>query len=131
VEVPLGLLADAANVSQEGKLNVLGVFDEISSAAFPAVHSALVLVLRFECNSTEFNQTKPISIIFRDADGREINRIDGELVVSGKGPAGGSQVIIPVTGLILPGEGAYDFVIQVSGETKKHIPLRANLQSGA
>jgi hypothetical protein len=36
VDVTLAVLADYANVSQEGKLNILGVFQEVNPVAFPA-----------------------------------------------------------------------------------------------
>jgi len=38
MHVTFALFADAANLSQEGKLNILGVFDALQVGALPAVH---------------------------------------------------------------------------------------------
>ena len=50
MDVTLALLADAANVSQDGKLNILGIFNGLGAAAFPATHPSMHLVLRFEAS---------------------------------------------------------------------------------
>lgn len=48
MEVSLALLADYANVTREGKLNLLGLFDRIDARAVPWVHPQMQLVLQNE-----------------------------------------------------------------------------------
>jgi len=48
MEVKLALLADGANVSREGKLNLLGIFDTLFARSFPTTHPQMQLVIRFE-----------------------------------------------------------------------------------
>ena len=48
MELTLALLADYANISREGKLNIMGIFEQIFALSFPAVHAQLQLVLRLE-----------------------------------------------------------------------------------
>ena len=48
MEIDLALLADAATVDGSGKLNILGVFDRLTAAHFPAQHGRISLVLRFQ-----------------------------------------------------------------------------------
>ena len=38
MHVAFALFADAANLSQEGKLNILGVFDALQVGSLPALH---------------------------------------------------------------------------------------------
>ena len=38
MEVKVALLADGANVSREGKLNLLGIFDTLFARSFPTTH---------------------------------------------------------------------------------------------
>jgi hypothetical protein len=45
MQISFALFADAANLSQEGKLNVLGVFGAVQVAALPAVHPRAHLVV--------------------------------------------------------------------------------------
>src|SRR5271166_5491076 len=48
MHVSFALFADAANISQEGKLNILGVFDALQIGALPAVHPRATLVVRLK-----------------------------------------------------------------------------------
>lgn len=48
MHVSFALFADAANLSQEGKLNVLGVFDAVQVSTLPAVHPRAHLVVRLK-----------------------------------------------------------------------------------
>lgn len=48
MHVSFALFADAANLSQEGKLNILGVFDALHVAQFPAIHPRATLVVRLK-----------------------------------------------------------------------------------
>jgi hypothetical protein len=48
MHVSFALFADAANISQEGKLNILGVFDALQVATVPAVHPRATLIVRLK-----------------------------------------------------------------------------------
>ena len=48
MRVALGVLADYANVSAEGKLNIMGVFQIVNAVQFPHVHPQMHLVLTEE-----------------------------------------------------------------------------------
>ena len=53
MHVTFALFADAANLSQEGKLNILGVFDALQVGSLPAVHPRATLVLRFKAGAPD------------------------------------------------------------------------------
>jgi hypothetical protein len=48
MHVSFALFADAANISQEGKLNILGVFDALHVQQLPAVHPRATMVVRLK-----------------------------------------------------------------------------------
>ena len=48
--VTFALFADAANLSQEGKLNILGIFDAVHVGQFPAVHARCTFVVRLKAS---------------------------------------------------------------------------------
>ena len=48
--VKLAVLADYANVTSDGKLNILGIFDRMNVLNLPAVHPQMNLVLRLEAH---------------------------------------------------------------------------------
>ena len=53
MHVSFALFADAANLSQEGKLNILGVFDAVHVGQFPALHPRATLVVRLKGTVTD------------------------------------------------------------------------------
>ncbi len=71
MDVPLALIADAANISEEGKLNVLGVFNRITARELPATHPQLTLVLKFVADAVEAGQTKRLQIFLRTRTGND------------------------------------------------------------
>src|SRR5881628_58731 len=62
MEVKLALLADGANVSREGKLNLLGIFDTLFARSFPTTHPQMQLVIRFEAAAQEAGSTRQDAI---------------------------------------------------------------------
>jgi len=126
MEIDLALLADAATVDASGKLNILGVFDRISTSGFPAQHPHVSLVLRLSAALTEAGEHS-VEILLRDPDGEEMMRMNGEIQV-GPGPAmAGGQVRIPqvinIERLVFPKEGRYAFDIALDGEHHASVPL--------
>lgn len=69
LKVALGLLADYANVSREGKLNILGIFEQISAQSVPAVHPQMQLVMALEADRVDADREQKIGIELIDADG--------------------------------------------------------------
>ena len=134
MEVDLALLADAATIDTSGKLNILGVFDRLSAAAFPVQHPHLVLILRFSAGVQEIGRHQ-VEIRLRDPAGKEAMRIDGEMQL-GAGPRAVSQgVKIPhilhLDGLVFPRSGSYYFEVLVDGEHHVSVPLTVHSMGGA
>ncbi len=124
MDIAFALLADAANVSREGKLNILGAFDRINGAQFPLTWPSMVLVTRFIASAAEYGQEKSIEIITLDADGKRLGAATGTMQVPS--PEGGRALkinhILPMT-LTFPGPGEYSIEILVNGEPKAAVPL--------
>lgn len=53
MHISFAVFADAANVSQEGKLNVLGIFDALQVGGFPSVHPRTHFVARLKGAASE------------------------------------------------------------------------------
>ena len=53
MHVTFALFADAANLSQEGKLNILGVFDALQVGTLPALHPRATLVVHLKGNALD------------------------------------------------------------------------------
>lgn len=125
INVSLGLVADYANVSREGKLNIMGTFDEIWSAQVPTVHPAMVLVLVLEAESGDADKSHKLGIELVDADGGKVFSIDGELRFNK--PAPGRKIktnqLININNIQLPKFGSYAFNIFINNEVRSNIPI--------
>jgi hypothetical protein len=131
MECTLALLADAANVSQEGKLNILGAFTNIYSKIEPIRHRLMVLVLVFEASPAEVNQTKHLEIKTMGEDGEAAWGMTGEFVVPPALEPGSRifmQSILTITDVVFPKAGAYKIAVMANGQPLREIPLSVALR---
>ena len=126
MDVALALLADYANVTREGKLNVMGLFTIINAPRLPWVHPQMQLVLQFEAGPAEWDTQKEIQVKLLDADANPVLDVHGSVKVP-RGEAGRRvhiNSIMTFTNAKFSAEGDYVFAVLIGGETKKEIPLR-------
>lgn len=124
MDVAFALLADAANISREGKLNILGAFDRIYGTKFPLTWPRMVLVTRFVASASEFGQEKSLEIVTLDADGKRLGAATGKMRVP-QGQSGRQLKINHVLPMAMtfPGPGQYSIEILVNGEPKATVQL--------
>ena len=128
MEVSLALLADYANVTKEGKLNLLGLFSMINAPSLPWTHPQMQLVLSLEATPAEWDSSKKVEIKLLDADGNTKFTISSELKVP-RGQSGRNVVInsiIAINNLRFDTEGDYAFHVLIGEDDKARIPLRVN-----
>jgi len=125
MNVTFALFADAANLSQEGKLNILGVFDAVQVAAVPAVHPRAHLVVRLKGTRADVG-THTISLRWRNPRGTELWSSTGELNV-GPPPAGVTEMDMPLIAAIdlpLDSTGAYAMSIALDDTPRAEVTLQ-------
>lgn len=112
MQLSFALFADAANLSQEGKLNVLGVFDAVQVATLPAVHPRAHLVVRLKGTRADIgNHT--VTLRWHNPDGQELWSSTGELNV-GAPPTGVSEMDLPlIAALDLPLDRAGSYTMGI------------------
>jgi hypothetical protein len=122
--VKLAVLADYANVTSDGKLNILGIFDRMNVVNLPAVHPQMNLVLRLEAHPAEHGRAHPVEIRLHDPDGQTVFEVSGEIVPQGEpGEAVSTNQILTLNNLQLNKTGGYTFVVLVNNDLKAEIPL--------
>lgn len=126
MEITLAVCCDAANVSREGKLNLLGIFNSIHAAEFPCTHPHLALVLRVEARLGE-EGTYPLEIRLVDEDGQQLFHINGQLSLQGAEPGRPmtAQTIMDINNLQLPRPGTYAFEVRLDGRRSRSVDIHA------
>src|SRR3989304_2646878 len=125
MELTLAFLADAANLSEGGKLNVLGMFNQIYSDTFPYRHPSMTCVVRFTASPAEFGKPKEVELTIMYPDGKPLGTLRGQTTVPTPldGKRAYVELILGLNGIPFERPGDYQFAILVGGEEKGSIPF--------
>ena len=126
MKVRFAVLADYVNVTQEGKINILGVFDFIYAAQFPTNHHEMQLVMRFEADITERGQQKELQVLLIDQQGEKVLELNGRMTIGDAKP--GDLLlfnqVLTFRNIAFKNEGDYQFDIYVDGALKSNVQLK-------
>lgn len=124
MEVQLLTLCDAATITG-GKINILGIFDNIFAPAEPIAAPPCSVVIRMLFERIEVGQ-KTLRVEFVDADGRQIMPpLDAnvQVQVPERAPYASVQIVLAIPQLVLPRFGEYAVVLAVNGREEGRIRL--------
>jgi len=129
MEVKFAALADYANITREGKLNVLGIFDVINTSNFPVRLPTFYVVVSYAAGAAEFGSDKDVEIVLCDEDGNDLFRAKQVLHVTRPKRSGTlftTNQIAGIVGFPFKKPGDYQFSILVNNEEKKTLSLLVN-----
>ena len=126
VQVALALLADGANISREGKLNILGIFDRISTQSLPAIHPQMQLIMILEADRSDADREHKLGIELINADGAKLLSMSGNIKFSTPPPGEHIRInhIIQLNNLRFERFGSFEFKILINNEVRKSVLLR-------
>lgn len=121
MRIPVAFVADEANVSVEGKLNVMGVFDRIAAVQFPVAHPRMVFAFRVEADAADGGHVFPVRVRLLDDRGETLFDATGDLAppVVPAGEFSTANQIFALVGVQFPHPGAYRFTVDV-GDVVTH-----------
>ena len=126
MHVQFALFADAANVSQEGKLNILGVFDALHVGQLPSLHPRATFVVRLKAVA-EDEGPHAVSLEWTNPTGALLWSSRWELMV-GAPPEGSDGIDVPLLAVVdlpLDTPGVYTMIVAVddaeSARTLLHV----------
>ena len=124
----LFLVADYANITGDGKLNVMGIFNSINAVNFPARHSSMYLIAKLSPELSEFGQKRSFTILLMDADANHIVEVSGELdVPQGKdGRKPEVNILFELKDIVFTRAGRYIFVLLIDKDQKDEFTLHVN-----
>jgi hypothetical protein len=129
MEVRFALIADAANISREGKLNILGEFNAVHAAQYPYRHPVICYIASIEIINEDRGHRFEIELRYTDEDGRAIAPpIAFQIGVAGPDVPGGIEshsLILPINNLTVPRTGKYCFDLWCDGVMVKRTRLTA------
>ena len=128
--VRMALLADYANVSREGKLNVLGIFHNLNTASLPAQHPMMQLVLMLEGHTGDVDREQQIEIRLMAPSGKDVFKMEGAFVVGAAGDGSTvirSQQILSIAGLTFTEEGGHIFYVYLNKHEEAAVTLDVRL----
>ena len=106
-----------AQTGSDGKLDILGVFNELYAKDFPARQERLVLV-GFVAWERELEGRIPFSVELVDAEDMSIFSIEGHTDVDARPPSRAparTHFILPLKNVIFPAAGRYAVRINLNG----------------
>lgn len=77
MEIRFAHLCDYANASSDGKLSVMGIFNNINVAQVPAKHPRMYLAFQIDVSSAEIGRDMVVEIHCVDADGNGVFKMQG------------------------------------------------------
>ena len=125
MQVSFALFADAANLSQEGKLNVLGVFDALQVGAIPAVHPRAHLVVRLKGTVDDVGR-HTVTLRWINPGGNELWTSTGDLNV-GQPPPGVVDMDLPLIAQIdlpIDSAGAYRMTVSLDDRQSAEVMVQ-------
>ncbi len=125
MHISFALFADAANLSQEGKLNILGVFDAVHVGTLPTVHPRATLVVRLKGTRSDIGRHS-LGLSWLNPQGTELWSSTGELEVAAP-PPGVTEMDLPLIASIdLPIDqaGSYQLAIALDKEPRAQLALQ-------
>lgn len=120
MEIALAAIADSANVSREGKLNLLGVFDSIRTKTIPTTHPSMAFAFRVRFEHQDQQQRHRLEVRLIDMDGRPLFTGTARVEV-GRIPPGQfvhSSQVLQINNLEFQKAGRYRFRITSEGQEK-------------
>ena len=126
MQLKMALLADAANVSREGKLNVLGIFDTIYARSFPVAHPQMQLVLRLEAGPDDAGTACRLEVQVTAPDGASLARLPVTMTVPQAETGERARVdhILTFTNMVVERAGRYALRVTLGDGGETIVPLR-------
>ena len=130
MDLQLALLCDDVRERADGRLDILGVIDELVAPGFPAMQQRMTVLFVMAWTDREVGAQEFRADLVA-ADGRRILTIEGGTEVTGAGDVPRTRLILPLERVIFPDEGTYRFELVAGGDVHPACTIRVRAASNA
>ena len=130
MQVSFALFADAANLSQEGKLNILGIFDAVHVGQFPAVHARCTFVVRLKASLGDMGSHQML-LQWVNPRGSVLWSSSAELAIQAPPNQTGEMDMPVIVQIDLPLDVVGDYSMAVELDGTRHGEAVLHVRSGA
>ena len=124
------MCSSISNLSQEGKLNILGVFDALQVGSLPALHPRATLVVHLKGSPADAGSHR-VLLQWMSPTGTELWSSEGELGVQAP-PSGVTEMDFPLLAqLDLPLDAAGRYVMRVRLDGVGHAEVPVQVRAAA
>jgi hypothetical protein len=115
MELKLAVICEAARERPDGRLDVIGIFDELIAPAFPAVQERMTVVFVMEWADDESGD-QPFRADLVHESGRKILGLEGHTVVQHRAAGRAmTKLVQPLEKVVFPAAGTYHFELVAGG----------------
>jgi hypothetical protein len=126
IDSTLFLVADYANLTNDGKLNVMGIFTRLMATGFPTTHPEMFLVSQVTASPAEYGRPFKLAFKLLDEDAKPLVDIGFDQVVP-HGQAGEEvniNTLVRLNNVVFPKPGAYEFSVLVDWDVKQTLSIQ-------
>ncbi|MFP4623595.1 MAG: DUF6941 family protein [Gemmatimonadota bacterium] len=112
----LSLACEDARARPDGRLDFVGVFDDLQAPGFPAAQDRMTVVFVMEW-SAEQRGRQEFTADLLDADDQKVLTIQGhtDVPATASGSPPKTRLIMPLERVVFPHAGEYRFVLSAAG----------------
>lgn len=125
MELILALACDHAQIREDGKLDVQGIFNELGAPGFPAEQEHMTVVFIVEWGPGE-EGPQPLRADLLDDQDQMVVTIQGETEVLPRTPdqpPAQTRVVLPLEKVRFPHPGRFRFRIRAGTDVREALPL--------
>ena len=126
MEITLALLCEAANLTDDGRLNVLGAFDRLTTRTIPTEPTPLTLVVRTSTSPAEQDSLWDVIIRLLDEDGDIVSTVEALYTPNESDSSGSPNVettVLRLPGIVFDDPGQYAIHVLFNGDEKARVPF--------
>jgi hypothetical protein len=118
MHLQLALVCNDARATDDGRLDVHGIFHDLFAPGFPAKQDRMVLVLGIEWDRADEGRHQ-FRVDLTDPVGKPSLRVDGHTDVDRRTPdrpPARTRLVLPLEEVVFPTAGRYSFDIRIKGK---------------